>query len=158
MLDLRNNGGGREADRLLAMFTQLNHSITRSRGGPEGYPHARRVVSAWTKPVVVLCNENTFSNAEIFCHAVKDTGRALLIGNTTAGGVISAVKQSIPDAGELQVPFRGWYSKRSGQNLDLNGAKPDYAVDITPSDEDSGADPQLDKALELLREQTAQKR
>ncbi len=152
VLDLRNNGGGREADRLLALFCQPDHSFTRSRGGAEGYPLARRVHVAWTKPLVVICNENTFSNAEIFCHAVQATKRAPLIGQATAGGVISAVKESIPDAGELQVPFRGWFLKVGGKNLDLNGAHPNFPVDLTPGDEDTGRDPQLEKAVEILKQ------
>lgn len=151
VLDLRNNGGGREADRMLSLFCQPEHAFTVPRGGPEGYPHARRVHAAWNGPLVVLCNENTFSNAEIFCHAMKATGRAPLVGQATAGGVISAVKATIPDAGELQVPFRGWYLSPSGKNLDLNGALPDHPVDQTPDDEAAGRDPQLEKALEILK-------
>lgn len=152
VLDLRDNGGGREADRLLSLFCQPEHSFTIPRGGPEGYPHARRVHAAWNGPLVVLCNANTYSNAEIFCHAMKATKRAPLIGTATAGGVISAVKATIPDAGELQVPFRGWYLKHSGENLDLNGARPDHRVESTPHDEANGLDPQLAKALEVLKE------
>jgi tricorn protease len=158
VLDLRNNGGGREADRLLSLFCQPEHSFTRPRGGPEGYPQARRVHAAWTKPLVVLCNEHTFSNAEIFCHAMRVTKRAPLVGQSTAGGVISAVKETIPDAGELQVPFRGWFLKEGGKNLDLNGAEPDFRIAMTPSDEAVGKDPQLDKALEVLREKTGEGR
>ena len=33
----------------------------------------------------------------------------------------------------------------------MNGAQPDYPVALTPADEDAGRDPQLDKALEVLR-------
>ncbi|RYD48864.1 MAG: hypothetical protein EOP85_02730, partial [Verrucomicrobiaceae bacterium] len=58
VLDLRDNGGGREADRLLSLFCQPDHSFTVPRGGPEGYPHARRVNAAWNGPLVVLCNEH----------------------------------------------------------------------------------------------------
>lgn len=152
VIDLRDNGGGREADRLLSLLCQPEHSFTVPRGGPQGYPHARRVHALWNGPLVVLCNANTFSNAEIFCHAMKATRRAPLIGQPTAGGVISAVKVMIPDAGELQVPFRGWYLKKSGENLDLNGARPDYPISLTPDDEAHGLDPQLSKALEVLKE------
>lgn len=153
VLDLRNNVGGREADRLLAMFTQPEHAITIPRGGPRGYPHARRVVSAWHKPLVVLCNENTYSNAEIFCHAVKATERGKLVGNTTSGGVISAIKETIPDAGDLQVPFRGWFLKKTGKNLDLNGAQPDVRVEPTPADEVAHKDPALEEALRILKKE-----
>jgi tricorn protease len=150
ILDLRNNGGGREADRMLGMFCQPVHSFTVPRDGPAGYPIDRRSAPAWSKPLGVLCDQNTFSNSEIFCHAVKQIKRAPLVGTATAGGVISAIKTTIPDAGELQVPFRGWFHAGTGENLDLNGAKPDFPVDLTPADEDSGNDPQLEKALEVL--------
>jgi tricorn protease len=150
ILDLRNNGGGREADRMLSLFCQPVHSVTVPRDGPAGYPIDRRPATAWNKPLVVLCNQNTFSNAEIFCHAVKQTNRAPLVGITTAGGVISASKTVIPDTGELQVPFRGWFHAGTGENLDMNGATPDFAVDLAPGDEDAMRDPQLDKALEVL--------
>lgn len=156
ILDLRNNGGGREADRMLALFSQQPHSITVPRGGPEGYPHARRVHAAWTKPLVVLCNQNTYSNAEIFCHAMTQSKRAPLVGIATAGGVISAVKVSIPDVGVLQVPFRGWFQAASGENLDLNGARPDFPVQLTPADENIGSDPQLEKAIEILKKSMAE--
>lgn len=150
ILDLRGNGGGREADRMLNLFCQPAHSFTVPRDGPEGYPVERRTAPAWNKPLVVLCDENTFSNSEIFCHAVKQIRRAPLVGTTTAGGVISANKTGIPDMGELQVPFRGWFHTGTGENLDLNGARPDHSVPLTPADEDAGRDPQLEKALEVL--------
>jgi tricorn protease len=151
ILDFRDNGGGREADRMLSLFCQPEHSFTIPRGGPRGFPEARRVNPAWNGPLVVLCNQNTFSNAEVFCHAMLATGRAPLVGVTTAGGVISTVKAGIPDVGELAVPFRGWFETRSGKNLDLNGAVPDVPVELTPADEDAGHDPQLDEAIEVLR-------
>jgi tricorn protease len=151
ILDFRDNGGGREADRMVSLFCQPKHSFTIPRGGPRGYPAARRVNPAWTQPLVVLCNQNSFSNAEVFCHAMLATRRAPLVGVTTAGGVISTVKTSIPDVGELAVPFRGWFETRTGKNLDLNGAVPDFPVELTPADEDAGGDPQLAKAIEVLK-------
>ena len=156
VLDLRGNGGGREADRMLAMFCQPEHAFTVPRGGPQGYPHARRVVAAWTKPLVVLCDENTYSNSEIFCHAIQQAKRAPLVGTATAGGVISAVKTTIPDAGELQVPFRGWFHAATGEDLELRGARPDFPVALSLEDEAAGRDPQLEKALEVLTKSMAE--
>lgn len=150
ILDFRNNGGGREADRMLSLFCQPIHSFTVPRDGPEGYPVERLVSAFWDKPLVVLCNEKTFSNAEIFCHAIRKIGRAPLVGIATSGGVISAVKENIPDAGELKIPVRGWFQSPSGQNLDLSGAKPDFLIILTPKDEDNESDPQLNKAIEVL--------
>ena len=45
-----------------------------------------RSFASWTKPIVVLCNQNSFSNAEIFSHAIKTLKRGRLVGVPTAGG------------------------------------------------------------------------
>ncbi len=152
ILDLRDNAGGRVADELLAMFCQPNHAFTIPRDGSRGYPTDRRVVPSWSGPMVVLCNGNTYSNAEIFCHAFKDSGRGKLIGTPTNGGVISAVDMKIPEVGELQIPFRGWFHAETGKDLELNGAVPDVIVPIIPADQAAGKDSQLDVALSVLEE------
>jgi len=150
ILDLRDNSGGREADRMLSIFTQTPHAYTIPRGGKKGYPIDRLRSPAWKKPLVVLCNEISYSNSEIFCHAVKHLRRAPLVGTRTAGGVISAVNVTIPDVGVLQVPFRSWFLTETGDNLDLNGAVPDNPVDLGPAEEDGGHDPQLQRAIEVV--------
>jgi tricorn protease len=99
---------------------------------------------------VVLCNENTVSNAEIFCHSIRKEERAPLVGNTTAGCVLSSDKVTIPDAGVLEIPFRGWFEAGTGENLDRRGATPDFPIRLTPADEAGGRDPQLEKAVEVL--------
>ena len=71
--------------------------------GP-GYPHDRRVYATWNKPIVVLCNQNSFSNAEIFAHAIKTLQRGKLVGVPTAGGVISTGARTIMDVGVLRLP------------------------------------------------------
>ena len=60
------------------------------RGGGMGYPQDRSVYATWRKPIVVLCNQNSYSNAEIFSHAIKGLKRGKLVGVTTAGGVTSS--------------------------------------------------------------------
>ncbi len=150
ILDLRDNAGGRVADELLGLFCQPVHTFTEPRGGPRGYPTDRRVSPSWEGPMAVLCNGNTFSNAEIFCHAFKRLGRGKLIGMPTNGGVISAVGVTIPEVGELQIPFRGWFHVDTGQDLELNGAVPDVLVPLLPGAETEGKDPQLAEAIRQL--------
>jgi tricorn protease len=150
ILDLRDNAGGRVADELLALFCQPNHAFTIPRGGERGYPTDRRVAPSWDGPMVVLANGNTYSNAEIFCHAFKQLGRGKLVGTPTNGGVISAVGVKIPEVGELQIPFRGWFHAQTGKDLELNGVMPDILVPMMPSDQVLGKDPQLDAALKAL--------
>ncbi len=150
VLDLRDNAGGRVADELLALFCQPVHTFTVPRGGPRGYPADRRAAPAWDGPMVVLCNENTFSNAEIFCHAFKQLNRGPLVGMPTNGGVISAVSVGIPEVGDLQIPFRGWFEAGTGKDLELNGAVPDVIVDFGSEDQVDRRDPQLETAIRLL--------
>jgi tricorn protease len=70
IIDVRENGGGSTTDHLLTILTQPVHAITVPRGGGPGYPQDRKVYASWNKPIVVLCNQNSFSNAEIFSHAI----------------------------------------------------------------------------------------
>jgi len=156
ILDVRDNAGGNAADQVLAWFSQPKHVLTMPRGGPLGYPVERRTQPVWDQPLVVLCNENTCSNAEIFCHAIQQSRRAPLVGYTTAACVISAVEETIPDLGCLQVPFRGWFDATTGNDLDGLGVVPEHAVALGPADEVAGHDPQLQQALEVLRERLAE--
>lgn len=104
VIDVRGNGRGSTADLLLIALTQPRHAITVPRGGGPGYPQDRTVFATWDKPIVVLCNQNSFSNAEIFSHAIRVLGRGRLVGVRTAGGVISSGSASVMDLGTLRQP------------------------------------------------------
>ena len=150
IIDIRDNGGGFITDHLLTVLCQPRHAVTIPRNGNPGYPQDRKVYASWHKPLVVLCNENSYSNAEIFAHAIKTLGRGKLVGVTTAGGVISAAKDRILDAGTLRVPFRGWFLPETGEDMEMNGAQPDILVENGPADTVNGNEPQLRTAVETL--------
>jgi tricorn protease len=158
IIDVRNNGGGFTTDHLLTMLCQPVHAITVPRGGGQGYPEDRRVYATWSKPIVVLCNQNSFSNAEIFSHAIKKLERGKLVGVPTAGGVISTGGTQIMDVGYLRLPFRGWFVLPSGEDMELNGAVPDYIIRSMPGEMPSGEDAQLDKAVGVLLEDVKARR
>jgi tricorn protease len=147
VIDVRENGGGSTADHLLTALTQPRHAIAVPRGGSAGYPQDRTVYATWDKPIVVLCNQNSFSNAEIFSHAVKTLKRGHLVGVPTAGGVISTGGTAIMDLGFLRLPFRGWYTIGDGEDMERHGAVPDFVVWPTPGE---GKDAQIEKAVEVL--------
>lgn len=152
VIDVRANGGGSTTDHLLTVLTQPDHAITVPRGGGQGYPQDRRVYATWNKPIVVLCDQNSFSNAEIFAHAIKGLGRGRLVGVQTAGGVISTGGRGIMDLGFLRMPFRGWYVLNTGEDMELNGAMPHIEVWPQPGALPSGRDRQLSVAVETLLE------
>jgi tricorn protease len=156
VIDVRENGGGSTADHLLTALTQPRHAIAIPRGSrTPGYPQDRTVYATWDKPVVVLCNQNSYSNAEIFSHAIKLLKRGQLVGVPTAGGVISTGSTAVMDVGTLRLPFRGWYGLESGLDMELNGAVPDHVVWPQPGEMTAGVDRQLDKAVEVLKADVA---
>ncbi|MGE4619426.1 MAG: S41 family peptidase, partial [Planctomycetota bacterium] len=150
LIDVRENGGGWTTDRLLASLTRKPHAYTIPRAGGAGYPNDRLVAPSWTRPIAVLCNQNSFSNAEIFSHAIKNLGRGPLIGVTTAGGVISTGSTTLLDGSSIRVPFRGWYTLPDRLDMELHGAEPDLVVPSLPGDEETGTDRQLKVAVDRL--------
>ena len=110
------------------------------------------VYASWNKPIIVLCNQNSHSNAEIFSHAIKGLGRGKIVGVPTSGSVISTGIKSIMDAGSIRIPFRGWYVLETGEDMELNGARPHVIIWPQPGELPNGVDKQLDKAVELLIE------
>ena len=155
VIDVRDNGGGWTTDYLLTALTQPRHAITIPRGGGQGYPQDRKVFASWQKPIVVLCNQNSFSNAEIFSHAIKTLGRGKLVGVPTGGGVISTGSVQITDVGRMRMPFRGWFVLGTGDDMELNGAIPDLVIWPEPGEIPGGVDRQLESAIRLLREEVA---
>lgn len=150
VIDVRENGGGSTADLLLTSLMQPRHAITVGRGGGPGYPQDRMVFAVWQKPIIVLCNQNSFSNAEIFSHAIKTLKRGKLVGVPTAGGVISTGAASVMDVGSIRTPNRGWFLLDTGEDMELNGAVPDIIVWAQPGEMPAGKDAQLEKAVQAL--------
>ncbi|MEC8818772.1 MAG: S41 family peptidase, partial [Planctomycetota bacterium] len=150
IIDVRNNGGGWTADRLLSSITAMPHAYTVPRGSDpsmrSGYPQDRLFIQRYVLPINMLCNEKSFSNAEITAHAFKTLKRGTLVGEQTYGGVISTGGTSLVDGTSIRLPFRGWYLL-DGTDMENNGAIPDIVVPQDPADEASGHDEQLRVAL-----------
>ena len=165
VIDVRYNGGGWTTDMLMAVLSVRQHAYTIPRGAAENlnkeherfkdyYPYGERLpLAAWTKPSVALCNESSYSNAEIFSHAFKTLGIGKLVGTPTFGAVISTGAQGLLDGSYVRMPFRGWYVKATGENMENGPAVPDYVVKNKPDSKARGEDEQLKKAVEVLLEQ-----
>lgn len=155
VMDVRNNGGGSTADLVLASIMYPRHAYTRPRGMDrsvvDGYPQDRLYIQRYSGPINLLCNEKSFSNAEIFSHAFCTLKRGTLVGVETAGGVISTGSTRLVDGTTVRLPFRGWFLP-DGTNMENHGARPDLPVPQRPEDEASGQDAQLRAAVDdLLR-------
>ena len=155
LIDVRDNGGGWTTDRLLASIMTRPHAYTVPRGADssitDGYPQDRLFIQRYDLPINMLCNEKSYSNAEIISHAFKTFGRGTLVGQQTHGSVISTGGTSLIDGTSVRLPFRGWYLP-DGTDMENNGAMPDILVEQTPESEAADEDLQLRAAVEdLLR-------
>jgi len=159
IIDVRDNSGGFTTDHLLTALTQPRHAYTIPRNGGIGYPQDRSVYATWKKPIVVLCNQNSFSNAEIFAHAIKTLKRGKIVGVPTAGGVISTGSRSILGEGSLRMPFRGWFLSGSGEDMELHGASPSprNIIWTKPGEIEQGIDKQIKRAVQVLKREVRTK-
>jgi tricorn protease len=153
IVDVRNNGGGSTADRVLASLMVQPHAYTVPRGADPGYtggyPQDRLFIQRWTLPTNMLCNEKSFSNAEIVSHAFRNLRRGTLVGEQTNGGVISTGGARLVDGTTVRLPFRGWYTP-DGVDMENNGAMPDLRVPADPVAESLDQDAQLRTAVDDL--------
>ncbi len=101
----------------------------------------------------MMCNQYSYSNAEIISHAFKNLKRGPLVGMTTFGAVISTGGYGLIDGAYVRMPFRGWYTLPHNVDMELNGAEPDVLVPEGPADEAAGRQPQLDAAIRATLEQ-----
>ena len=152
VVDVRFNRGGFTANRMLQSLLGVDRTIYLPRGMNVGYMLDYNGAPLWWKPVVVLCSENSNSNAEIFSHAIKSSGRGKLVGRTTAGAVIATHDAALLDYGDFRNAHTGVFTP-DGTDMENNGAQPDVPVDDTPADIASGVDVQLEKAIEVLGEE-----
>jgi len=153
VIDVRDNSGGWITDYLLTSLMAPSHATTVERNGARGYPQDRRLIYAWTKPIVVLCDENTFSNGEIFAWAVQVIGRGPVVGQRTYGGVISTGGTTLADGSSLRLPLRGWYSRKDDIPLEGTGCEPDIVVVNRPDELARGIDRQLERSVEVALDQ-----
>ncbi len=150
VIDVRNNGGGWTTDRLLSSIMVQPHAYTIPRGADTNdtghYPQDRLFIWRYSQPINMLCNEKSFSNAEIISHAFKALKRGTLVGQETWGGVISTGGFALIDGSTVRLPFRGWHLM-DGTDMENNGAVPDIIVMQTPEAESINDDEQLRAAV-----------
>src|SRR5262249_17800046 len=87
ILDVRHNGGGFTHDQVLNYLGGREHTLFQQRNGGTGLV-LRNTDRKWTKPLVVLINNRSYSDAEIFPSAVRTLGLGKLVGQPTGGSVI----------------------------------------------------------------------
>lgn len=157
ILDLRYNGGGylEGAVDIVSEFVEtgvvttihkreednkINEEVQRVNG------HARLL----KLPMVVLVNEGSASASEIVAGALKDYKRATLVGEKTFGKGTVQELQPLSDGSSLRITIAKWFTPNN-VNVNETGITPDIEVKISEENQKDKKDPQLDKAIEILK-------
>ncbi|MFO7666615.1 MAG: S41 family peptidase [Desulfobacterales bacterium] len=146
IIDVRYNGGGYIDTRVIDYLERRPYHYQRSRGESP----IERPDDCFTGKVVVLCNEYSYSDAEVFPSAVRERGLGTVIGVPTLGFVIAVTPHSLIDGGTIRKTFIGIWEQSTGELLESRGAIPDIIVESPPEMEKVGRDVQLEKAVEFL--------
>jgi carboxyl-terminal processing protease len=159
ILDLRNNPGGA----LQTAIEVASEFIPKGVVMYEVYGDGRRDVYraqpgglATDIPLVVLINEGTASASEIVAGAIQDYQRGTLVGMTSFGkGSVQNWVPLVNDQGAVRVTIARWLTPKE-RTIHESGLEPDIKVEISEEDLAAGKDPQLEKAIELLKESNTQ--
>jgi tricorn protease len=147
IIDERFNGGGGIDQELLQILNQRKkYQVTRGRDSVD----VPRPSEAYFGPMVVLQNERSASDAEMFPEGFRALGLGKVIGVPTYGAVIGADSYRLLDGSQLRTPEFGVFSA-DGRDLENYGVPPDVYADNTPADFLAGHDRQIEKAIEVLQ-------
>ena len=150
ILDLRYNNGGNVHKEVIDFLRGQSHFEWSYRDFPRtSHPN----VTPADKPIVVLVNEHSLSDAEVTSNGIKTLGIAKLVGTETYRWIIFTSSVRLLDGSTCRMPAWGCYSVIDGSDLENTGVKPDIYIKNTFKDRLEGKDPQLDAAIaEVLKE------
>jgi len=154
VLDLRNDPGGL-LDRCVSIASRMipegkvvvteedssgNRSNLNTKGGDK--------LSQF--PIVVLINEGSASASEILAGALKDDQGDVLVGKKSFGKGSVQELSNLPGGSSVKITVAKWLTP-NGDYIMEKGINPDVEVDMTQDDYANGRDPQLDKAMEIIK-------
>ena len=154
ILDLRNNPGGylEASVNIAGWFLDRGDLVVSEEFASGQKQEFKSYGSGFFKntPIVVLINEGSASASEILAGALKDNREVKLIGEKSFGkGTVQEIA-SLRDGSQIKITTAHWLMP-NGQLIEKNGITPDYEVDISEEDLKDKKDPQLEKAIEILR-------
>jgi tricorn protease len=152
ILDVRFNGGGSTAQKLLGVLIKRPWLIRTQRSDP-AYKVSENIYrgDSLEVPTALLTNQFSFSNAEIMSEGFRRLKCGPIIGEPTGGGVIGTSAIGFWDGGSIRIPASGAYAI-TGENLEGKGRNPDILVNFDVNAWLSGHDTQLEKAVQALME------
>ncbi|RLD19795.1 MAG: protease, partial [Bacteroidetes bacterium] len=153
IVDVRYNWGGNIDSFILEKLLRKAWMYWKARSG-ESY---------WNMPyafrghIVVLVNENTYSDGEAFADGFKKLELGTTIGTRTWGGEIwLSGANRLSDGGVARAPMMGVYGDDGTWLIEGHGFDPDIIVDNLPHATFNGKDAQLEAAIEYLKKKIAE--
>lgn len=154
ILDLRNNPGGYldVSVNLASNWVENGKVVVKEKGYSNREKDYKAEGLARLKGIktIVLVNEGSASASEIVAGALQDYKLATLVGEKTFGKGSVQELSELKGKSELKITVAKWFTP-NGRGIDKTGLEPDVKVEMTIDDYNNKKDPQMDKALELLR-------
>lgn len=151
IIDLRSNPGGLLTNAIFISRMLLQNSIIVSTVDRDGYKQTERAgyTTLTHAPIVVLINKGSASASEILSGALKDNGRATIVGDQSFGkGLVQEINR-LPEGSGVNITIQR-YLTPNGTDIHKKGITPDILVKITDEDIKNKNDTQLKKAVEVL--------
>ena len=158
IIDLRNNGGGIVSEALeIADYMTDKGSVLLYEVDKNGEEQVEKSKNnpIINMPIMVLTNENTASSSEILAGALKDLGKAKIVGTKTYGkGVIQQII-TLNDGSGLKITTEKYLTPNKTEINEI-GIEPDVTVELPENitnvlNIEEKDDTQLQKAIELLK-------
>lgn len=158
VIDLRNNGGGivsealKIADYILNKDDVILYEVDKNNKETVEKSENNPIINM---PIVVLTNGNTASSSEILAGALKDHGKAKIVGEKTYGKGVIQQLLTMPDGSGLKITSEEYLTPNKTK-LNKVGIEPDEKVSLPDTvknvlNVDQKDDTQLQKAIELLK-------
>ena len=152
IIDDRGNGGGNVSPMILERLQRQVQRATMERNLPHPTPVPEQMMLG---PKVLLIDRYSASDGDLFPYGFEHYKLGTVIGVRTWGGVVG-ISGSLPfiDGSQLYKPeFASYSSEESKWIIEGHGVDPDIVLDNNPYDEYTGTDAQLNKAIEIIKEQ-----
>jgi len=156
IIDVRYNNGGSIESRIFEKLMRRAWAFWQSRSPADG-PPTSNMQQTFRGHVVVLANEDTYSDGETFAEGFKRLGLGTLIGKRTSGaGVWLSDQNRLLDNGMARAAESGQMLPDGTFIIEAKGVTPDLEVENPPRSTFEGHDAQLEAAIALLKKQMAE--
>ena len=153
ILDLRGNTGGLLPNAVFVADMFLNNGNIVSivdRNGIKSDINAQVKSEVNDRPIIVLVDGATASASEIVSGALKDSNRAVLVGEKTFGKGLVQKIYPMPNQTGMNLTIAK-YLTPSGNDINKKGIEPDYTIRYTENDYNRHTDTQLEEAQKIMK-------